>query len=49
MADNHEPYGILTHHLVHDAAIWHFTETLISRLMQGPGQVWQLDNKEDLT
>jgi hypothetical protein len=48
MADNREPYGILTHHLVHDAAIWEFTEALIARLMQGPGQVWKFDNKDDL-
>ncbi|OIQ45862.1 MAG: polysaccharide deacetylase [Roseobacter sp. MedPE-SW] len=48
-ADNHEPYGILTHHLVHDAAIWQFTEALIKRLMQGPGRVCQLDNKENST
>ncbi len=48
-ADNTEPYGILTHHLVHDEAIWGFTEALISRLMQGPGRVWNFDTKDDLT
>lgn len=48
MADTREPYGILTHHLVHDAAIWEFTEALIARLMQGPGQVWKFDTKDDL-
>ena len=46
LADNAEPYGILTHHLVHDSAIWTFTEALITCLMQGPGQVWTFDNKE---
>ncbi|MCD9149146.1 polysaccharide deacetylase family protein [Pseudophaeobacter flagellatus] len=46
-ADNREPYGILTHHLVHDAAVWDFTEALITRLMQGPGQIWTFDKKED--
>ncbi len=35
-ADASEPYGILTHHLVHDAAIWQFTETLLGRLLDGP-------------
>lgn len=35
-ADAGEPYGILTHHLVHDAAIWQFTETLLDRLLDGP-------------
>jgi len=39
-ADNAEPYGILTHHLVHDAAIWGFTEALISRLLAGPATPW---------
>lgn len=46
-ADNGEPYGILTHHLVHDAAIWDFTEALISRLMRGPGVVWPFEAKEN--
>lgn len=45
-ADNREPYGILTHHLVHDAAIWGFTDALLSRLMHGPTQPW---NSTDLT
>ncbi len=40
-ADNDEPYGILTHHLVHDAAIWGFTDALLSRLMAGPTQPWR--------
>ena len=39
-ADNNEPYGILTHHLAHDDAIWAFTEALISRLMSGPCRLW---------
>ena len=32
-ADNAEPFGYLTHHLVHDDAIWDFTASLISRLL----------------
>lgn len=40
VADNDEPYGILTHHLVHDAAIWGFCEQLISRLLRGPAIPW---------
>lgn len=28
-ADNQEPYGLITHHLVHDEAIWAFTKTLL--------------------
>lgn len=39
-ADGEEPYGILTHHLVHDTAIWDFTEALLSRLLQGPTHIW---------
>lgn len=39
-ADNGEPYGILTHHLVHDDAIWTFTEDLLRRLLAGPGRAW---------
>ncbi len=35
-----EPYGILTHHLVHDAAIWDFTVALLSRLLNGPAVPW---------
>jgi peptidoglycan/xylan/chitin deacetylase (PgdA/CDA1 family) len=28
-ADNREPYGLLTHHLVHDANVWDFAERLL--------------------
>lgn len=45
-ADNTEPYGILTHHLVHDAAIWDFTEALLTRLMRGPGEAWKFDKRK---
>jgi len=38
--DNDEPYGLLTHHLVHDAAIWDFTEALLARLRAGPVRPW---------
>jgi len=38
--DATEPYGILTHHLVHDPSIWWFTETLVERLLAGPGHPW---------
>ncbi|WP_170416963.1 polysaccharide deacetylase family protein [Ruegeria atlantica] len=39
-ADNAEPFGILTHHLVHDEDIWAFTSDLLNRLLDGPGFVW---------
>lgn len=44
-ADADEPYGILTHHLVHDTAIWDFTGALVHRLMAGPGRVWTQDKR----
>ncbi|MFA3918542.1 polysaccharide deacetylase family protein [Ruegeria hyattellae] len=39
-ADNDEPYGLLTHHLVHDDAIWQFTQDIVTRLIRGPGVPW---------
>ena len=33
--DADEPLGILTHHLVHDEAIWEFTKALVSELLSG--------------
>lgn len=39
-ADNDEPYGLLTHHLVHDDAIWQFTRDIVTRLIEGPGVPW---------
>ncbi len=38
--DADEPLGILTHHLVHDSAIWNFTEGLIETLLDGPTRIW---------
>lgn len=40
--DTTEPYGILTHHLVHDADIWCFTEQLLTQLLAGPTHCWTL-------
>jgi hypothetical protein len=31
-ADREEPIGLLTHHLVHDEAVWHLCESLLERL-----------------
>ncbi len=39
-ADNTEPFGVLTHHLVHDQDIWAFTENLLRVLLEGPGHAW---------
>lgn len=33
--DATEPLGLLTHHLVHDAAIWAFSEALVKTLLDG--------------
>lgn len=44
--DASEPYGLLTHHLAHDAAIWDFTDALLSRLMAGPVTPWTAPAKE---
>ncbi|UWR21965.1 polysaccharide deacetylase family protein [Sulfitobacter sp. S190] len=33
--DATEPFGLLTHHLVHDADIWRFTQTCLSHLLDG--------------
>jgi hypothetical protein len=41
-ADNGEPYGLLTHHLVHDDAIWQFCGAVLTRLLAGPGRPWTL-------
>ena len=41
--DAAEPYGILTHHLVHDDALWEFTGALIGRLLSGPATPWRAD------
>ncbi|WP_298849676.1 polysaccharide deacetylase family protein [uncultured Ruegeria sp.] len=38
--DNTEPFGVLTHHLVHDQDIWVFTEVLLRKLLRGPGTAW---------
>ncbi|MEP5732020.1 MAG: polysaccharide deacetylase family protein [Sulfitobacter sp.] len=38
VTDNDEPLGILTHHLVHDDAIWTFTETLLKTFLEGGAQ-----------
>ena len=43
--DATEPLGLLTHHLVHDAAIWSFVERVSGRLLDGgarPVNLWEL-------
>lgn len=43
-ADAAEPYGLLTHHLVHDTAIADFTAALLTRLRAGPIRLWTAPN-----
>ena len=38
--DRDEPSGLLTHHLVHDAAAWRFIETLLARTAGHPAVRW---------
>ena len=40
--DNTEPLGLLTHHLVHDPAIWSFCDRLTDTLLSGPATPWRL-------
>ncbi|WP_415919742.1 polysaccharide deacetylase [Tateyamaria sp. SN6-1] len=42
-ADATEPFGLLTHHLVHDAAIWTFTKTFLTEMQQGGATPWQME------
>jgi len=38
--DREEPTGLLTHHLVHDAACWRFVETFLETVAQHPAASW---------
>jgi hypothetical protein len=42
--DDAEPTGLLTHHLVHDAALWRFLDRLLARTAAHPAARW-LDAK----
>jgi hypothetical protein len=33
--DNQEPFGLLTHHLVHVPEVWQFTENFVARMLDG--------------
>lgn len=46
--DAAEPLGLLTHHLVHDDAIWGFTESCLSVLLEGGAMPCNLLNTKDL-
>ena len=46
--DTEEPLGFLTHHLVHDAAIWSFTERCLSELLEGGASPCNLLKMKDI-
>lgn len=46
-ADRAEPLGLLTHHLVHDAAIWGFAEECLQVLLDGGARVADLYGVQD--
>lgn len=41
VADNDEPLGLLTHHLVHDADVWEFTRQMLLTLQAGPVAIYK--------
>ncbi len=48
VTDASEPLGLLTHHLVHDAAIWSFCDRLVDTLLSGPAYPWHISEGEPL-
>lgn len=43
-ADHTEPFGLLTHHLVHTPAIWSFTEAFLDEMQSGGATPWSMEN-----
>lgn len=46
--DADEPFGLLTHHLVHDAALWDFVAALLDRLCAAPVTRWTAHSTDPL-
>ena len=42
-ADPVEPFGLLTHHLVHDDAIWAFSRAFLTEMRDGGATPWHLE------
>ena len=42
VTDATEPLGLLTHHLVHDPAIWSFCARLVDLFLSGPAHPWHI-------
>ncbi len=45
-ADNTEPFGYLTHHLVHDVEIWEFSRQFLHEMGDGPVMLYRHDGKD---
>ncbi|WP_420013461.1 polysaccharide deacetylase family protein [Tateyamaria sp.] len=43
LADAHEPFGLLTHHLVHTPAIWSFSEAFLTEMQAGGARPWTME------
>ncbi|WP_299771493.1 polysaccharide deacetylase family protein [uncultured Tateyamaria sp.] len=41
--DAREPFGLLTHHLVHTPAIWAFTESFVNEMLSGGATPWTME------
>lgn len=46
ITDNSEPFGYLTHHLVHDADIWEFSRQFLKEMGEGPIRLYRHDRKD---
>lgn len=46
ITDNTEPFGYLTHHLVHDDDIWEFSRQFLNEMCDGPTRVYRHDRKD---
>ncbi len=46
LADNAEPFGLLTHHLVHDAAIWRFVDEWLALMKRRSAVIRWVDIRE---
>lgn len=48
-ADADEPYGLLTHHLVHTSAIWSFARAFLTEMQMGGAVPWAMENDDEQT
>lgn len=45
LADADEPFGMLTHHLVHSPGIWAFVHAFLTEMQLGGATPWTMENK----